>query len=119
MNQKIIVEKVEIHRGEEFSGAGWKSSMQVIYTNKGLFIDNLEGRCFGQSNIMWEGINWKRHIGKEVEIIIVNCIGKVIRHDKYQVTNSLGDLKDDSCKHPRGCSNHNWAYPYFILGPLA
>jgi len=46
MRTKITIKKVEIHDGKNFKGTNWKSPMQVIYTEKGLLIDNIKGKCF-------------------------------------------------------------------------
>jgi hypothetical protein len=78
METKITIEKIELHDGNEFKGTNWKSPMQVIYTEKGLFIDNSVGKCFGRYNIKWKGIDWKPSIGQTVEIIVVNCLGKAM-----------------------------------------
>jgi len=118
MKISITIKKIEIHNGQEFSGANWKSPMQVIYTNKGIFLDNIIGKCFGFSNIKWKGIDWSKHVGQTVEIIIVNCIGKMIEPSKYQTVTSIEELKDNAGNHYRNCPNHNWAYPYFFLGPI-
>jgi len=114
MKTKITIKKVETHNGQEFKGTKWKSEMQVIFTEKGLFIDNNIGNCFGRYNIMWEGIDWKKHIGKTVEIIIVNCVGKKINH--FVPVDTIEKLKSNLGNHSMNCPNHNWAYPLFLLG---
>jgi len=116
MRTKITIKKVEKHDGKEFKGTKWKSPMQVIFTEKGLFIDNSIGICFGDNNIMWKGIDWEQHIGKTVDIIIVNCVGKDISQSEFEPVNTIEKLTNDSGKHKKNCRNHNWAYPLFLLG---
>jgi hypothetical protein len=116
MKMEIAIEKVESHTGKEFQGTPWKHQMQVIYTNKGLFIDNSPGKCFGRAGIMWKGIDWSQHIGKTVEIIAVNCEGKEKEPVNFKPCTSFKDLTRESGKHSRTCYNHIWAYPLFLLG---
>ena len=117
MKIKITIEKVEIHAGTEFQGTPWKHPMHVIYTNNGIFIDNSIGKCFGRSGIMWEGIDWTKHIGETVEIIPVDCVGKEIA--AFTPCPSLADAARNAGGHPKGCTNHIWAYPFFVLGEPA
>jgi len=116
MKTKITIKKVELHDGTNFKGTNWKNPMQVIYTEKGLFIDNIEGKCFGRSNIKWKGIDWKQYIGKTVEIIIVNCVGKEVTSLSFEPAYTIEILTSNIGNHYKNCSNHNWAYPLFLLG---
>jgi len=116
MKTKITINKVELHEGNKFKGTNWESPMQVIYTEKGLFIDNIEGKCFGKYNIKWEGIDWKQHIGKTVEILIVNCVGKEITSLSFKPVDTIEILTSALGAHNNNCQNHNWAYPLFLLG---
>jgi hypothetical protein len=117
MEFDVIIEKVEFYDGREFKGTNWKSKMQVIYTKVGyLFIDNDIGKCFGVSNIKWEGINWKQYIGQKVKIMVVNCVGKEITSSKFKPVYKIDDLKNKIGNHYENCPNHNWAYPLFKLG---
>jgi len=117
MITKITINKVELHKGNKFKGTNWKNPMQVIYTEKGLFIDNIEGKCFGKSNnIMWKGIDWEQHVRQTVKILIVNCVGKEISFSNFKPTDTIEILTSDLGNHYKNCSNHNWAYPLFLLG---
>ena len=118
MKTEITIEKVELHGGKEFEGTNWDSPMQVIYTDKGLFIDNIKGKCFKKFlKIKWEGIDWTPHIGKTVEILIVNCGGKDITSN-FKPVDTIEILTSNSGEHNNNCSNHNWAYPLFLLGEV-
>jgi len=116
MRTQITIKKVEIHNGNNFKGTNWKSPMQVIYTDRGLLIDNIKGKNFGKSNIMWEGIDWEPYIGKTVEIIIVNCVGKDITSSNFKPVDTIEILTSNLGNHNKNCFNHNWAYPLFLLG---
>jgi hypothetical protein len=117
MKMNITIEKVEHIEGREFKGTKWESRMQVIHTKTGyLFIDNDIGKCFGQANIKWKGIDWKKYIGKTVEILVVNCIGKEIASSDFKPVCNIEELKSNLGGHYRNCPNHNWAYPLFLLG---
>ena len=118
MKTKITIKNVELHDGKEFEGTNWKTPMQVIYTEKGLFIDNIKGKCFGRSNIMWEGIDWKQYIGQTVEILIVNCVGKKITSSIFKPVDTIEILTSNLGNHNKNCLNHNGAYPLFLLGEV-
>ena len=62
---RVKIEKVEKVKGSELK-ANWKSDMQVIYTDRGVFIDNLPGKSFGH----WKGDNWKELIGQTIDCSI-------------------------------------------------
>jgi len=114
----ITINNIEVHNGTDFKGTPWKNKMQVIYSDMGLFLDNIEGNCFNKSGIKWKGIDWTQYKGEKKEIIIVNCAGKVI--ESFTPCNTIEELTRDLGKHhfwrSHGCSNHLWAYPFFLLG---
>lgn len=120
MNTDITIERVATHNGSEFSGTKWKSPMQVIYSNAGLLIDNVQGNCFGHSGIIWEGIDWSKYTGKTVKIIVVDCAGRAFTN--FVPCTSFQNLIRDYGTHYHlgrgyhGCPNHLWAYPFFLFG---
>ena len=59
----------------------WASTMQVIITDKGKFIDNAPGRQFGFYSKAGPGYDWSQLIGKTVKVKIFNSKGfKWINH---------------------------------------
>jgi len=71
MNRYKII-SVEIKAGSSFE-RGWKSSMQKIQTDKGVFIDNMLGKSFGG----WIGHNWSNEIAQTV-------IANEVTHSGYK-----------------------------------
>jgi len=49
----------------------WRSNMQVIKTDKGIYIDNLEGAQFGYFNDAKPGYDWASQVGLKVSNIKV------------------------------------------------
>ncbi len=47
----------------------WKSNMQVIQTDKGLYIDNIEGKQFGFFKDSAPGYSWSTVVGQQVSDI--------------------------------------------------
>ena len=109
MKKEITIKKVEIIDGKRFEGTTWKNEMQVIYTNEGLFVDNVEGKCFkrpNRSSISWKGINWKQYIRKTIQIIIVDCAGKTKTSYNYKLPTDINGLTRELDHHPRKCRAH-------------
>ena len=75
---KII--SVKIVDGNSLSPR-WHNDMQVIETDKGSFIDNIEGAQFGYFNDAKPGYNWISQIGLKVGNI------KIYNHAGYQWLN--------------------------------
>jgi len=78
---KKIVESVKINHVMIVDGGvicqSWRGEMQVVYTNIGIFIDNLKG-------VQYKGIygyDWNTFKGKEVEAVL-----------KYGVINKCSGL---------------------------
>ena len=59
---RVKIEKVEVVKGRTLK-SNWNTDMQVIYTDRGVFIDNLPGKSFGH----WHGDNWAELVGRTVE----------------------------------------------------
>lgn len=59
----------------------WRNNMQVIETNKGTYIDNLEGAQFGFYNDANPGYNWSGMVGKTVSNV------KIYQHSGFQWLN--------------------------------
>jgi len=62
----LSVEEVE---GEKLKN-NWKFKMQIIRTDKGVFIDNMPGKNYSKLSFPTEGYDWKKYENKEV----LNCI---------------------------------------------
>jgi hypothetical protein len=59
----------------------WRNNMQVIETDKGTYIDNLEGAQFGYFNDANPGYNWSAKVGQ-----IVNNV-KIYDHANFKWLN--------------------------------
>ena len=116
MKMEITIEKIEKHAGNEFKGTNWKSPMQVIYTDKGLFIDNDIGKCFKKwrTKLSWEGIDWNKYVGQKKEILVVDCNGNEKTSLNYIPVLTIKRLMAGIDNHRRFCPNHNWANPIFL-----
>ena len=55
---------VEIKKIQPKTAGSWKSPMQVIETDEGVYIDNLPGTSFGPFP---RGHDWSKHIGKNID----------------------------------------------------
>jgi len=64
--QKFKIISVEIVEGNILN-THWKGKMQIITTDKGKFIDNLEGITYGG----FKGHNWVEEIGKTISAKVV------------------------------------------------
>lgn len=74
MSVKII--SVKIVEGKDLCST-WRSKMQVVFTDKGTFVDNLPNRQFGCFYLGERGYDWKNLIGKIVHnVIIIKSRGK-------------------------------------------
>jgi len=65
MKIMITINNIEVHNGTDFKGTPWKKKMQVIYSDKGLFLDNIEGNCNKKSGFKWIGIDWTQYKGEK------------------------------------------------------
>ena len=54
----------------------WKGEMQLIETDKGEYIDNLEGITYGG----FKGHNWKKEIGKTISAKVVESANRKWLH---------------------------------------
>jgi hypothetical protein len=52
----------------------WRNKMQIIITDKGTYIDNIENAQFGFPNAK-PGFNWSSKIGETVQDIIIFYYG--------------------------------------------
>lgn len=64
--EKFKIERVEIVKGNVLE-SNWKSPMQIIYTDKGIFIDNMPNKQFGHWKSGCKGYDWFSYIGETVE----------------------------------------------------
>lgn len=59
----------------------WRNNMQIIETDKGTYIDNLEGAQFGYFKDANPGYNWSSEVGRTVNNI------KIYNHDNFKWLN--------------------------------
>ena len=59
------IQKVEIVEGRVLNST-WKNKMQVIYTDRGKFIDNIPNDQFGFFSVANPGFDWKQFEGQKV-----------------------------------------------------
>lgn len=59
----------------------WRSDMQIITTDKGIFIDNMPGKQFGYYKDANPGFNWESEIGQTVHGL------RVIEHAGFKWLN--------------------------------
>lgn len=59
------IKSVKIVSGKSLNPR-WNTPMQVIETDKGVFIDNLPKEQFGFFNVASPGYNWKSLVSKKV-----------------------------------------------------
>lgn len=86
INQKDLpLESHEIISVEIVSGSSlnsrWRDDMQMIITDKGTYIDNIEGAQFGFFEEAKPGFDWVSKIGQMVEDI------KIFKHNNYMWLN--------------------------------
>ncbi len=56
MTVKIL--DVSITRGSMWNG-NWKSDMQLIITDKGMYLDNIPGKNFSNNSNSWKAPVWR------------------------------------------------------------
>ncbi len=84
----ILGPKMETHKilsvktvsGSSLSSR-WRNDMQVIETDQGSYIDNIEGAQFGYFNDAKAGYNWASKIGQQIDNI------KIYNHAGYKWIN--------------------------------
>lgn len=64
MDSHYII-SVKIVQGKSLH-PNWKSNMQIIQTDVGLYIDNIEGKQFGYFQDAEPGFNWSTYVGQQV-----------------------------------------------------
>ncbi len=65
----------------------WKSKMQVVTTDKGVFIYNMPGKQFGFFGTASPGANWPQFMGDTVNDV------QIFNHSGYKWINKKGNYK--------------------------
>jgi len=69
---KVKIERVETVPGSSLNSR-WADPMQKVYTDNGVYIDNMPGISHGA--IYWPGGDWTQLVGQTVSITVVNKSG--------------------------------------------
>lgn len=60
-----VIQKVEIVEGRKLNST-WKNKMQIIYTDRGKYIDNIPNDQFGFFSTACPGFDWKKFEGQKI-----------------------------------------------------